>query len=37
MRRERHGGADGAWRVREVDVAPRAEMPQVEEEEDGGR
>ena len=37
MRRERHGGADGAWRVREVDVAPLAEMPQVKEENDARR
>jgi hypothetical protein len=37
MQHERQGGADGAWRMREVDVTPLAEMPQVEEENDGGR
>jgi hypothetical protein len=37
MRRERYGGADGAWSVREVDVAPLAEMPEVEEETGSGR
>ena len=37
MRRERHGGSDGARRVREVDGASLAVMPQVEAENDRGR
>ncbi len=37
MRGERDGGPDGAWRVREVDVAPLAEVPEVEADNDGGR
>ena len=37
MRRERHGGSDGARRVREVDGASLAVMPEVEAENDCGR
>jgi hypothetical protein len=36
MRRERYGGADAAWRVREVDGAPLAVMQEVEGEKDRG-
>ena len=37
MRRERHSGANGAWWVRKVDVAPRTEMTQMEEENNDAR